>query len=106
MNKLNEAELKLNTLRKTSAENAPSVIALKGQIAQLKPSLLENLRKTPGIEYVSTEVGKGIDAGAQDFASGNNLVLYTLRRPIDIVCTQFIGITYGNNLYLQGSRLL
>ncbi|MDI1235365.1 MAG: polysaccharide biosynthesis tyrosine autokinase [bacterium] len=44
LNKLNEAELKLNTLRKTSAENAPSVIALKGQIAQLKPSLLENLR--------------------------------------------------------------
>ncbi len=44
LSKLYEAELQLNRLRKTNAENSPSVIALKGQIAQLKPGLLENLR--------------------------------------------------------------
>lgn len=44
LNKLNEAELQLNRLKKTGAENAPSVLALQGQIAQLKPSILENIR--------------------------------------------------------------
>ena len=37
--------------------------------------LLEKLRKTEGVEYVSAEIGKGINAGAQDFKSGNNLAL-------------------------------
>ncbi len=44
-------------------------------------SLLEKLRKTKGIEYVSAEVGKGIDAGAQDFRSGGNVALFTLSLP-------------------------
>jgi multidrug efflux pump subunit AcrB len=39
------------------------------------------LRKTKGIEYVSAEVGRGIDAGAQDFRSGPNLTLFTLDLP-------------------------
>ena len=43
--------------------------------------LLEVLRKTKGIEYVSAEVGRGIDAGAQDFRSGPNLTLFTLDLP-------------------------
>lgn len=42
--KLNEAELQLGRLRKTSGENSPSVLALQSQIAQLKPSILENIR--------------------------------------------------------------
>ncbi len=44
LSKLNEAELQLERLRKTSAENSPSVITVKSQISQLKPSLLENIR--------------------------------------------------------------
>jgi capsular exopolysaccharide synthesis family protein len=44
LNKLYESELQLNKLRKTSAENSPAIVALKGQIAQLKPGILENLR--------------------------------------------------------------
>ena len=43
--------------------------------------LLEKLRKTEGVEYVSAEIGKGINAGAQDFKSGNNLALFTLTLP-------------------------
>lgn len=41
----------------------------------------EFLRKTKGIEYVTSEVGKGIDPGSQDFRSGSNLVLFTLALP-------------------------
>ena len=44
LSKLNEAELQLERLRKTSAENSPSIITVKSQISQLKPSLLENIR--------------------------------------------------------------
>ena len=44
-------------------------------------TFLEKLRKTEGIEYVSAEIGRGIDAGAQDFKSGGNLVLFTLTLP-------------------------
>lgn len=44
LSKLNEAELQLDRLRKTSAENSPSIITVKAQIAQLKPNLLENIR--------------------------------------------------------------
>jgi tyrosine-protein kinase Etk/Wzc len=44
LNRLNEAELQLDRLRKTSAENSPTIVAVKSQIAQLKPSLLENIR--------------------------------------------------------------
>lgn len=44
LNKLNEAEQQLDRLRKTSAENSPTIQAVKGQIALLKPSLLENIR--------------------------------------------------------------
>lgn len=43
--------------------------------------LQEFLRKTEGIEYVTSEIGRGIDAGSQDFRSGSNLVLYTLALP-------------------------
>ncbi len=43
--------------------------------------LQEFLRKTPGIEYVTSEIGRGIDAGSQDFKSGSNLVLYTMALP-------------------------
>ncbi len=44
LSKLYEAELDLNRLRKTSAENSPAIIAIKSTIAQIKPGLLENIR--------------------------------------------------------------
>ncbi len=43
--------------------------------------LQEFLRKTYGVEYVTSEIGKGLDAGSQDFRSGSNLVLFTLALP-------------------------
>lgn len=39
------------------------------------------LRKTKGIEYVTSEVGRGIDAGSRDFKSGTNIALFTLALP-------------------------
>jgi len=44
LSQLYEAELQLDRLRKTGAESSPAVIAIKSRIAQLKPSLLENIR--------------------------------------------------------------
>jgi len=44
LNKLNDAEMQLSRLRKTGAENSPTVLALQSQISQLKPSILENIR--------------------------------------------------------------
>lgn len=44
LSKLNAAELQLDRLKKTSAENSPSVIAAKSEIERLKPSVLENIR--------------------------------------------------------------
>ncbi len=44
LTKLYEAELQLDKLRKTGAENSPAIIAIKSQIAQIKPGLLENIR--------------------------------------------------------------
>ncbi len=44
LNQLNEAELQLNKLKRTGAENSPAILSLQGQIAQLKPSILENIR--------------------------------------------------------------
>lgn len=44
LNKLNDAEMQLSRLKKTGAENSPTVLALQNQIAQLKPSILENIR--------------------------------------------------------------
>jgi multidrug efflux pump subunit AcrB len=43
--------------------------------------LLDKLRITEGVTYVSAEMGRGVDAGAQDYKSGSNLVLYTLALP-------------------------
>lgn len=43
--------------------------------------LQEFLRKTRGIEYVTSEVGRGIDSGSQDFKSGTNITLFTLALP-------------------------
>lgn len=44
INKLTEAESQLSRLKKIGAENSPTVLALQSQIAQLKPSILENIR--------------------------------------------------------------
>lgn len=44
LSKLYDSELQLDRLRKTGAENSPAVVAVKSQIAQLKPSILENIR--------------------------------------------------------------
>ncbi len=44
LGKLNDAEANLSRLRKTVAENSPSIIAVKNQIAQIKPNLLANIR--------------------------------------------------------------
>jgi HAE1 family hydrophobic/amphiphilic exporter-1 len=51
------------------------------EVTRATQSLLDKLRKTKGIEYVSAEIGKGIDAGAQDFRSGSNVTLFTLSLP-------------------------
>jgi len=41
----------------------------------------EFLRKTKGIEYVTSEVGRSIDQGSGDFKSGSNIALFTLALP-------------------------
>jgi tyrosine-protein kinase Etk/Wzc len=41
--KLYDDDLQLDRLRKVSGENSPSIIDIKTQIAQLKPSILENV---------------------------------------------------------------
>jgi tyrosine-protein kinase Etk/Wzc len=43
LSKLNQAESKLSSLRKTVAENSPAIIGVKNEIAQLKPNLLQNI---------------------------------------------------------------
>ncbi len=43
--------------------------------------LQEFLRKTKGIEYVTSEVGRGINQGNSDFKSGSNITLFTLALP-------------------------
>jgi tyrosine-protein kinase Etk/Wzc len=42
--KLYDDDLQLDRLRKISGENSPSIVDIKTQIAQLKPSILENVR--------------------------------------------------------------
>ncbi|WP_428329095.1 GumC family protein [Mucilaginibacter sp.] len=44
LEKLYDAELQLDRLRKTSGENSPVIQSVQSQIAQLKPSVLENVR--------------------------------------------------------------
>ncbi|HZG25544.1 MAG TPA: polysaccharide biosynthesis tyrosine autokinase, partial [Chitinophagaceae bacterium] len=44
LNKLSEAETKYETLKKTTAENNPTMLALSEQIGKLKPMVTENLR--------------------------------------------------------------
>lgn len=46
LNKLNTAELQLERLKRTAAENSPSVKTAKSEIEKLKPSVLENIRNS------------------------------------------------------------
>ena len=44
LDKLNEAQLTYERLKKTTAENSPMMVSLNDQIAKLKPSIMENIR--------------------------------------------------------------
>ena len=44
LDKLNEAQLSYERLKKTTAENSPMMVSLTDQIEKLKPSILENIR--------------------------------------------------------------
>src|SRR5205085_7886437 len=43
LSKLYEAELKYETLKKTTAENNPMLLSLRNEIIKIKPNVLENV---------------------------------------------------------------
>ncbi|MCC6817457.1 MAG: polysaccharide biosynthesis tyrosine autokinase [Bacteroidia bacterium] len=46
LNKLSTAEMQLDRLKKTAAENSPSILTAKSEIDKLKPNVLENIRNS------------------------------------------------------------